>query len=129
MSLEISGKIIQLLPEQTGNGKNGTWVRRDFVIETTEQYPKKVCFSGWGDKASLVSGLTPGQTVKVSFNPESREYNGKWYTDLRAWKIETTTAEKSPANDEIPDYILNQPDTFGTTNMPNVGNAEDDLPF
>jgi hypothetical protein len=63
MALEISGKVIQLLVEQTGAGKNGTWVRRDFVIETTEQYPKKICFSGWGDKAAQVNALQPGQTV------------------------------------------------------------------
>jgi hypothetical protein len=91
MALEITGKVLQLLPEQSGTGKNGTaWVRRDFVIETTtDQYPKKICFSVLGEKVSMVNALQPGQTVKVSFNPESREYNGKWYSDLRAWKIES----------------------------------------
>ena len=65
MALEITGKVIQLLPEQTGTGKNGTWVRRDFVVETTDQYPKKVCFSGWGDKATLVNNLQTGQIVTL----------------------------------------------------------------
>jgi len=88
MALELSGKIIQLLPEQTGTGKNGQWLRQDFVIETQEQFPRKVCFSAWGDKVSLVKALKTDTEVNVSFNVESREYNGKWYTDLRVWKID-----------------------------------------
>jgi len=88
MAHEISGKVIQLLPEQSGTGKNGKWLRQDFVIETEEQFPKKVCFAAWGDKVSQVNALQSGTRIKVSFNIESREYNGKWYTDLRIWKIE-----------------------------------------
>jgi hypothetical protein len=126
MALEVSGKVLQLLAEQTGQGKNGTWVRRDFVIETTEQYPKKICFSGWGDKAAIVNNLQPGQTVKVSFNPESREFNGKWYTALRAWKIETNSAgnNQTSQKDEVPDYINQAPDVFLSS-----GEEKDDLPF
>jgi hypothetical protein len=124
MALEITGKVIQLLPEQTGTGKNGTWVRRDFVIETTDQYPKKVCFSGWGDKANIVNNLQTGQMVKVSFNPESREYNGKWYTDLRAWKIEANNADQQAFND-IPDIQNSNDTTFSDFN----DNQKDDLPF
>jgi hypothetical protein len=88
MALELSGKVIQILTEQTGTGKNGQWSRQDFVIETREQFPRKVCFSAWGDKVSLVKTLKTEADVNVSFNVESREYNGKWYTDLRVWKIE-----------------------------------------
>src|SRR5512145_1365327 len=92
MALEISGKVMQILPEQTGTGKNGQWVKQDFIIETQEQYPKKVCFSAWGDKALQVKSLKTDTLVNVSFNAESREYNGRWYTDLRAWKIDTAFA-------------------------------------
>ena len=122
MAIEITGKVLQLLAEQTGAGKNGTWVRRDFVIETTDQYPKKICFSGWGDKAAQVNGLQPGQSVKVSFNPESREFNGKWYTDLRAWKIE------SDGGSGATDYKSNMapPEEF----LPSSSSGdENDLPF
>jgi hypothetical protein len=129
MALEISGKVLQLLAEQTGNGKNGTWVRRDFVIETTEQYPKKICFSGWGDKAGQVNALKPGQTVKVSFNPESREFNGKWYTDLRAWKIEAGGGtESAHYENEVPDFSRNQPDSPSGFESSSE-NTADDLPF
>ncbi len=127
MSLEISGKVLQLLPEQTGEGKNGTWVRRDFVIETAEQYPKKICFSGWGDKAAQVNGLQPGQTVKVSFNPESREFNTKWYTDLRAWKIEADAGSPGSVSGGA-DYnrIQPPPEEF----LPAAPSGEEnDLPF
>jgi hypothetical protein len=86
--LEISGKIIQILPIQSGTGKNGNWQKQDFVLETQEQYPKKVCFSAWADKADLVKNTTIGSSVKVAFNAESREFNGKWYTELRIWKLE-----------------------------------------
>ena len=95
MSLEIEGKVINILPEQTGQGKNGNWVKQDFVIETSDQYPKKVCFSTWGDKAAEVKKLNLGENLVVSFNAESREYNQKWYTDLRAWKIVKGTQSNS----------------------------------
>jgi hypothetical protein len=88
MALELSGKVIQILAAQTGTGKNGQWSKQDFIIETEEQYPRKVCFSAWGEKVSLISDLKAGIAVKVSFNVESREFNGRWYTDLRIWRIE-----------------------------------------
>ncbi len=75
------------MPLQTGQGKNGEWRKQDFVIETQAQYPKKVCISVWGDKIDQ-SSLKEGQDVTVSFDVESREFNGKWYTDVKAWKIE-----------------------------------------
>ena len=102
MALEIAGKLLQILPEQTGTGKNGQWNKQDFIIETQEQYPRKVCFSAWGDKASIVKNLRSGSMVSVSFNAESREFNGKWYTDLRAWKIESQVqSESQPLADNI----------------------------
>jgi len=98
MALEVSGKVILILSEQTGTGKNGPWSKQDFVIETEEQYPRKVCFSAWGEKVSMIKELKTGTPVKVSFNVESREFNGKWYTDLRLWKIETQeTADRTVA--------------------------------
>jgi hypothetical protein len=52
MAHELTGKVLQVLPEQTGTGRNGQWSRQDFIVETQEQFPKKVCFSAWGDKVS-----------------------------------------------------------------------------
>lgn len=126
MAIELTGKVVQLLPEQTGQGKNGVWKRQDFIIETADQYPKKICFSGWGDKADIVSGLQPGQSVKVSFNPESREFNGKWYTDLRAWKIETGDQGSAPSGGSFPD--LQQYSNFEPPVISDEA-SKDDLPF
>ena len=89
MALELIGKVLKILPIQSGTGKNGAWSRGEFVIETMEQYPKKVCISVWGDKSDNLEQQCPvGKFVKVAIQVESREYNEKWYTDIRAWRIE-----------------------------------------
>src|SRR5438045_4063791 len=89
MALEISGKLVKILNPQTGTGRNGNWQKQEFVIETPDQYPKKVCITAWGDKMDDLSKHSIGDQLKVSVNIESREYNDKWYTDVRAWRIET----------------------------------------
>lgn len=104
MSLEIKGRIIAVLEEKTGEGKNGKWQSQDAVIETDGQYPKKVCFNMFGDK---IIPLSIGQEVSVSFEVESKEFNGRWFTNLRAWKVDViggssvsstkTTAAASPS--------------------------------
>lgn len=85
--MELDGKIIQINPLQSGEGKNGTWKKQEFVVETKSQYPKKVCITAWGDKIDQF-GLKENEYVKVSIELESREYNSRWYTDVRAWKVE-----------------------------------------
>ena len=85
--MEITGKLIKLLPTQSGEGARGALTKQDFVIETFGEYPKKVAFSSWNDKADIVMGKPIGTTLKVKFTPESREYNERWYTDLRAYLI------------------------------------------
>jgi hypothetical protein len=85
--MELTGTIASVLPEQTGTGKNGVWKKQEFILETEGQYAKKVCFSLWGEKADKNS-LQVGTKVRISFDLESREYNGKWYTEAKAWKVE-----------------------------------------
>lgn len=80
-------KLIQMLPLQSGTGKNGEWKKQDIVVETEGQYPKKICFSTRADKINL-NQFQVGNFLKIDFDIESREYNGRWYTDLKAWKIE-----------------------------------------
>ncbi len=87
MSMELKGKVIQLLPVQTGMGKKGQWKKQEFIVETQTQYPKKVCLSAWGDKIDQFN-VSEGDIVNVSVDLESREYNGRWYTEARAWKID-----------------------------------------
>ncbi len=100
MALEINGKVSQILPMESGEGKNGIWKKQYFVIEYMDgQYPKKVCIQLWGDKTDILKSLQPGTDVKVAFNVESREYNGKWYTDVKAWRVEVggSTSSSAPA--------------------------------
>ena len=120
---EISGKISTIVDKVSGQSKNGNeWVKQEFVIETDGQYPKKVCFSLWGDKINVLENLNEGTPVKVSFDPESREYNGRWYTDLRAWKIDTAnTTTATPPTPNTADEIN---DAFAA-----AGDDDDDLPF
>ncbi len=118
MSLEVTGKVFKIMPEVTGEGRNGQWKKQEFVIETEEQYPKKVCMSVWGDKTDVVKQLQIGDSVKVGINIDSREYNERWYTDVRAWKIDKMGAPaagsgQAPAMD----------------NLPPMPDDENDLPF
>ncbi|MBL0131299.1 MAG: DUF3127 domain-containing protein [Chitinophagaceae bacterium] len=92
--MQLTAKLIQILPLQTGTGKNGVWKKQDIIVETEGQYPKKVCISIWGDKINE-SQLQIGAQLNISFDVESREYNGRWYTDVKAWKIEAGGAPKS----------------------------------
>lgn len=109
--MNIKAKLIQLLPLQTGMGKNGQWRKQDIIVETEGQYPKKICISIWGDKINEKQ-LLIGNELDIYFELESREFNGKWYTDIRAWKIvsvedkinnslqENLTSNEEPSDDD-----------------------------
>ncbi len=105
--MEITGRIIQVLAPVTGEGKNGTWKKQDIVVETPGQYPKKVCVSIWGDKINT-SSLQEGVEVTAQIDVESREYNGRWYTEVRCWKIEPTqhTAQAGGTPPPPADFIM-----------------------
>ncbi|MBM3431797.1 MAG: DUF3127 domain-containing protein [Bacteroidetes bacterium] len=109
--MQLNAKLISLLPLQTGNGKNGTWKKQDIIVETDGQYPKKVCISIWGDKIDEKK-LVPGNRLKIDFDVESREYNGRWYTDVKAWRIDTEGEQAPEAASSI-----------------DTPHPEDDLPF
>ena len=86
--MEIQGKVIQVLAPASGTSKSGNaWKKQEYVIETHDQYPRKVMFMLFGDRADQYKAEV-GQEVIVSFDLESREFNGRWYTDVRAWKME-----------------------------------------
>ena len=95
--MEITGKIILALPEQSGVSKAGnSWKKKEYVLETQETYPKKVHFDLFGDKADKYP-LSVGQTVRLKFDIESREYNGRWFTSIRGWEAEPVDAAAAPA--------------------------------
>ena len=91
--MEITGKIIQKLAPVSGTSKAGNaWNKQEYVLETQESFPRKVFFNFFGERANQYP-LEVGQLVTVSFDIESREFNGRWYTDIRAWKAEPATAQ------------------------------------
>lgn len=142
--MEITGKIIVALPEVGGTSKAGNaWRKRDYVLETMETYPKKVAFNFFNDRIDQFP-LNVGDEIKLSFDIDSREYNGRWYVEIRAWKAEPANA-MAPA---APAYGVNPnmpqgyaapaqaPQTFGAPAAvpapPAVDlapSATDDLPF
>jgi uncharacterized protein DUF3127 len=116
MSLQVKGKLVQKLVVESGEGRNGKWEKQQFVIETDEQFPKKICIVLWGDKVSMLEKVAEGDVLNVSINIESREFNSKWYTDVKAWRIEKEADEgsSSPIPSEPP---------------ADLGLPDDDLPF
>lgn len=101
---------------QSGQGKNGTWKKQEFILETPGQYPKKVCLSLWGEKVDETR-LVVGEKITASINIESREYNGRWYTDVRAWKI----AKGGGSGNDAP--------PIDSSFTPDASSGSDDLPF
>ena len=86
--MELKGKVIQLLPLQSGTSQAGKeWKKQEFVIETHEQYPKKICMHLFGDRVDQYP-VSEGEEVSVNFDIESREYNGRWYTNINVWKLD-----------------------------------------
>jgi hypothetical protein len=96
--MDITGRISRIMPLVTGQGRNGEWRKQEFVIEIDAGgFQRKVCFSLWGDKIEQ-SQLTENELVKVYFDLDSREYNQRWYTEARAWKVEKQTATETPVS-------------------------------
>lgn len=96
--MEVSGKIILALPPQEGMGKNGNpWKLQGYVLETQEQYPRKVHFEIFGEDRIKNNPCNVDDIVTVSFDIESREFNGRWYTSIRAWRVQQGVVDNSAA--------------------------------
>jgi hypothetical protein len=123
--MEISGKIIKKLDAVTGNSTRGEWKKQEFIIETEDKYPKQVCISAWAEKVDELTKFNINDKVKLSLNAESREYNGRWYTDLRFWKIEMigATSNTNPNNPSPAAPVVEDFSNFDNSQ------ESDDLPF
>jgi len=98
--MEITGRLVEVLEPVTGQGKNGPWKKQEVVLETPGQYPKKVCIAMWGDKIND-SILQVGNELTAQIDVESREYNGRWYTEVKAWKMESAS-QQAPQGSDVP---------------------------
>ena len=133
--MEITGKVVAVLELQSGTSKKGSeWKKRDFVIETLdEKFPKKVCFTLFGDRADACPSID--SVVNVAFDIDAHEYNGKWFNSINAWKVEpasTSTVQvaqqatnPSPAVTVQPAVTAAQP----SETKPQTESAGSDLPF
>ena len=119
--MELSGKIIRLLPEISGESARGPWRKQEYILETNAQYPKQVCFMAWSDKIDEFA-IKEGENLVVSVDIESREYNGRWYTDVKAWKIART--DNSVGNE--PRYFPEDPEAK-KHEEPSI--LDDEIPF
>lgn len=97
--MEIKGRIIAVMPVKTGAKDGKSWASQDFVIETLEQYPKRCMFNVFGEDKLKQFNIQQGGEYLVKFDINAREYNGRWYNDLRAWKVEPAQAEQAPAQE------------------------------
>ena len=135
-TLTLEGTISAKLAPQSGQSARGAWARQDFVLEYPEgTFMSSACFTAWGqDKVAELDKFHVGEKVKVYFNVRAREYSGRWYNDLRIWKI--TPPDSAPAADaaprggytpEAPSY--DAPAPTAEDMAPEGSFANDDLPF
>ena len=140
--MEVVGKIIQVLPLQEGVGRNGNpWKLQGYVLETLDQYPRKVHFEVFGEDRIKMNPCEIDQLVTVSFDIESREFNGRWYTSIRAWKIQqgdttqagvvpaAAPAQAAPAAPAAPAAVPMEPAANVDPFDASAGDGTSDLPF
>ena len=134
--MEITGKVVRLGGLTEGTSAKGPWRKQDLIIETDEQYPKTVCLTCWTNQINEIQSMVPGQLIKAQIDISSREFNGKWYTDVRVWRFD-------PINAAAPDQPASQPDAQAMHQTPPAAAAPtggpedyfgdssngDDLPF
>ena len=122
--MEIVGKIIQVLPAQEGVSKStgNPWKIQSYILETLEQYPRKVCFEIFGEDRIKNNPCKVDDVVTVSFDIESREFNGRWYTSIRAWRVQQGDTTANAAQPEVPGTPAAAPAASAPAEQP-VANA------
>ncbi len=137
--MDIKGKIIQKMEPVGGVSKAGNqWKKQEYVLETLDSYPKKVKFDFFGDRADQYP-LEVGDVITLSYDIESREFNGRWYTDIRGFKAmkeDAAAAAAAPAPYPTAGAPAPEPAADGMPTPPppatpfeQGGDTGDDLPF
>ena len=133
--MEIIGKVVRLGNLTEGTSARGPWRKQELIIETEEQYPRTVCLICWTNQIDEIQKFAPGQTIKAQIEISSREFNGKWYTDVRVWRFDPVGATAVPAAapaQPAPQSMMHQtpPAPAPTTEyFPPAEDSVDDLPF
>lgn len=133
--MEIQGKVIAVLPERSGVSARGEWKSQTYVIETQEQYPKKMAFDVFGADRIASFGIHSGEVINVSFDIDAHEYQGRYFNQIRAWKVTKVSqqaAAQAPAGVAQPSAPYTPP---AQPQQPQSGapssdaQSSDDLPF
>lgn len=121
--MDFSGKVIAVLPVKSGTSKAGNpWMVQEYVIESNEMYPKKMCFDVFGEDKIKQFDIKVGDELTVSFDIDAREWQGRWFNSIRAWRVERVSNAGAPGAPVPPPMPTEQPEFL-------QGNDNDDLPF
>lgn len=123
--MELSGKVIAVLNPRSGTSKNGNeWMVQEYVIETHDQYPRKMCFDVFGADKIQQFNIQIGEELTVSFDIDAREWQGRWFNSIRAWKVERVAQQPAATSGEpFPPVMNASPADFSASD------GNDDLPF
>jgi hypothetical protein len=127
--MELTGKVIAVLEARSGISKSSgnPWKMQVYVIETNEQYPRRMCFNVFGEDKISQFNIQVGEEITVSFDINAREYQGRWYNDIRAWKVDRVTADQQAAEAaEAP--VVNEAPIAPLPTF-EAEDSTDDLPF
>ena len=116
--MKVEATVYKVLAPVRGTSARGEWTKQEVIFEQADDFKRKVCISFWGDKAAEAASLREGEKCEISVNVESREYNGRWYTEVRGWQL----TKAAPAEAPMP--------SFEDAPMPSFEEAPiDDMPF
>lgn len=129
--MEIQGRIIEVLPERTGTSARGEWKAQSFVIETHDQYPRKMVFDVFGADRLAQFAINKNDEMLVSFDIDAHEYNGRWFNNIRAWNVQRIDAAAAAAASPVSAGNPIPPVNGAQAPFPPAqeGNSSDDLPF
>lgn len=135
--MEITGKVVRLGTLTEGTSARGPWRKQELIIETEEQYPRTVCLICWTNQIDEIQKFAPGQSIKAQIEISSREFNGKWYTDVRVWRFDPVGAQPATAAPVPQPQPAQQPMTHqtppqaapATEYFAPSDDSTDDLPF
>ena len=122
--MEFEGKVLEILPAVTGQSARGTWERQTVVFEQpNKQYGKEIAVT-FMNKGQEVSSLRVGEMYTVSFDMESRNYQGRWYTDVRAWRVQPQQPQVATAMPDMPPFAEEPQAAYSAG-----AGVVDDMPF
>lgn len=123
--MELTGKVIAVLEPRSGVSKTGNnWKVQEYVIETHDQYPRKMCFDVFGEEKINQFNIQIGEEITVSFDVDAREWQGRWFNSIRAWKIDRVAAQPQVGGPDVP-----FPPAGAAPVDFSAGDEKDDLPF